>query len=63
MLRMLAELRKSNDLLWNGLIPEADCHVRMDSLISKAFPEGFDLPELRVSRPCLLHSKTASASF
>ncbi|KAK9845637.1 hypothetical protein WJX84_006297 [Apatococcus fuscideae] len=46
---MLAEMRRSNDLLWNGLILEADCHSRLDALISETFPEGFDIPELRAS--------------
>lgn len=58
---MLAELRKSNDLLWNGLIPEADCHFRIDALISEAFTVGFDIPELRVR--CPASSSTAISFF
>ncbi|KAK9863000.1 hypothetical protein WJX84_009236 [Apatococcus fuscideae] len=45
----LAELRKTNDLLWNGLVSESDCHCRLDTLICDAFPDGFDIPELRAS--------------
>ena len=46
--RLLADLRRSNDLLWNGSILEPECHAQLDILISEVFPAGFDIPELRV---------------
>ena len=44
----MAALHKSNDLLWNGSLDEGGCHSQMDDVISEAFPDGFDVPELRV---------------
>ncbi|KAK9836855.1 hypothetical protein WJX74_009592 [Apatococcus lobatus] len=43
----MAALHKCNDLHWNGSLGEAECHSRMDDLISEVFPDGFDIPELR----------------
>ena len=44
----MASLHKCNDLHWNGSLDEEGCHSQMDDVISEAFPDGFDVPELRV---------------